>query len=49
MKEELLKIMAPPLKNTAFIFLKPHANTEAACTLVTEKLEEAGLSVVKDG
>eukprot|EP00343_Euplotes_focardii_P006965 CAMPEP_0205821022 /NCGR_PEP_ID=MMETSP0206-20130828/4539_1 /ASSEMBLY_ACC=CAM_ASM_000279 /TAXON_ID=36767 /ORGANISM="Euplotes focardii, Strain TN1" /LENGTH=378 /DNA_ID=CAMNT_0053116193 /DNA_START=29 /DNA_END=1165 /DNA_ORIENTATION=+ len=37
------------VKNTAFVFLKPHANTEAARQLVAEGLAAQGVNVVSDG
>lgn len=36
------------LKNSAFVFVKPHANTEATRSLVKEKLESAGLTILSE-
>ena len=35
--------------NQAFVFVKPHANTEAVRKLVKEKLEQAGCRVTREG
>mmetsp|Transcript_14072 Transcript_14072/g.18353 ORF Transcript_14072/g.18353 Transcript_14072/m.18353 type:complete len:321 (+) Transcript_14072:107-1069(+) len=37
-----------PLKNSAFVFVKPHANTPATQKLVKEKLVEAGISILSE-
>eukprot|EP00980_Cylindrotheca_fusiformis_P006528 scaffold1384_cov116-Cylindrotheca_fusiformis.AAC.6 len=36
------------LKNAAFVFVKPHANTLATRKLVSEKLLEAGLDIISE-
>ena len=36
-------------KNRAFVFIKPHAVTEAMVALVKEKLSGAGISIVSEG
>ena len=36
------------LLNSAFVFVKPHANTEATQKLVREKLEGAGITIVSE-
>lgn len=36
------------LLNSAFVFVKPHANTEATQNLVREKLTEAGIVIVSE-
>jgi len=36
------------LLNSAFVFIKPHANTEAAQKMVREKLTEAGLTILSE-
>jgi len=36
-------------KNSAFVFIKPHANRPAVQDLVKAKLEEAGLSILSTG
>jgi hypothetical protein len=35
-------------KNSAFVFIKPHANTEATQVFVKEKLGGAGLTIVRE-
>ena len=37
------------VKNSAFVFVKPHAVTEATKTLVKEGLIAAGLTVLSEG
>ncbi|CAD7934060.1 unnamed protein product [Amoebophrya sp. A120] len=37
------------VKNSAFVFVKPHANTEKARVVVKEGLEAKGLKVLKEG
>ena len=39
----------PELKNTAFVFIKPHAVTEATKALVTKELASAGIKVRSQG
>ena len=47
---KLLELMAAaPPKNTAFVFIKPHANTEATKAMVTELIGAKGLSILKSG
>lgn len=36
-------------KNTAFVFIKPHANTKAAQKLVKETLAAKGLTIKSEG
>jgi len=36
-------------KNSAFVFVKPHAVTEATVSLVKESLEKAGVTVLQEG
>ena len=38
-----------PVMNFGFMFIKPHANTEAARTLVAAQLAEAGITVTAEG
>jgi len=38
----------PKLLNSAFVFVKPHANTEATQKLVRDKLTEAGVTIVSE-
>ena len=40
---------AAPPKNTAFVFIKPHANTEATKAMVTKLIGAKGLSILKSG
>jgi hypothetical protein len=46
------KKSAPPkcaaLKNSAFVFVKPHANTEATQNLVRNKLTQAGITILSE-
>merc|ERR1719197_435023 len=37
------------VKNSAFVFIKPHAVTDAAKALVKEKLAEEGIAIVREG
>lgn len=37
-----------PLKNSAFVFVKPHANTAATQKLVKEKLLQAGIDILSE-
>eukprot|EP00667_Euglena_gracilis_P023247 EG_transcript_26205 len=39
----------PPVKNQAFVFVKPHAVTPAVVSLVKEGLEKAGITVTAEG
>lgn len=39
------KSCAATLTNSAFVFIKPHANTEATQSLVKEKLTKAGITI----
>lgn len=39
---------AAVVKNSAFVFVKPHANTPATQKLVREKLTEAGISILSE-
>lgn len=41
-------VAAPSLKNSAFVFVKPHANTEATRELVKSKLLSAGLTILSE-
>lgn len=36
------------LKNSAFVFVKPHANTESTQKLVRDKLSESGISILSE-
>lgn len=36
------------LLNSAFVFVKPHANTEATQELVKRKLTDAGISILEE-
>lgn len=36
------------LTNSAFVFVKPHANTQATRNLVAEKLTEAGVKILSE-
>ena len=36
------------LHNSAFVFVKPHANTAATQKLVREKLQEAGIEILSE-
>mmetsp|Transcript_61945 Transcript_61945/g.69349 ORF Transcript_61945/g.69349 Transcript_61945/m.69349 type:complete len:85 (-) Transcript_61945:789-1043(-) len=33
-------------QNSAFVFIKPHANTEKVHNMVVKKLENAGISII---
>jgi hypothetical protein len=46
--EQLLQLAAEP-KNAAFLFLKPHAATDAAKALLESELSKRGLTVTKQG
>merc|ERR1712048_352156 len=46
---ELAKLNRPPNKNSAFVFIKPHAVTDAVKTLVKAGLEAKGLKILKEG
>jgi len=54
-KSPVLKFVSPkgkdvgPLKNSAFVFIKPHAVTEEVKKLVKEGLEAKGLKILKEG
>eukprot|EP01064_Diplonema_japonicum_P038945 TRINITY_DN962_c0_g1_i1.p1 TRINITY_DN962_c0_g1~~TRINITY_DN962_c0_g1_i1.p1 ORF type:complete len:355 (+),score=112.34 TRINITY_DN962_c0_g1_i1:54-1118(+) len=37
------------LRNEAFVFVKPHANTDAVRKLVKERLQKAGINVTSEG
>lgn len=37
------------LKNSAFVFIKPHANTPAVQTLVSNELRARGITIVREG
>ena len=37
------------VKNAAFVFVKPHAMTEATKTIVKEGLTAAGLTILSEG
>lgn len=39
---------APAISNSAFVFIKPHANTEATQKMVREKLGEAGITILSE-
>jgi nucleoside diphosphate kinase len=43
------KKTAKRTKNTAFLFIKPHANTPAAQELVSNELKRRGLAIVNEG
>lgn len=38
-----------PLKNTAFVFIKPHANNEQTQEVVSSTLKARGITIVKEG
>lgn len=40
---------AAPAKNTAFVFIKPHANTPAAQRLVADTFKSKGIKVLSEG
>lgn len=40
---------AKDLKNSAFLFIKPHANNDAVIAYVKAKLEEKGITIVQEG
>ena len=40
---------AEPLRNAAFVFVKPHAVTPATLDLVKASLEEGGITILKEG
>jgi hypothetical protein len=42
------KSCAASLSNSAFVFIKPHANTAATQTLVREKLVASGISILSE-
>jgi len=46
---DLSNLNKPPLKNSAFVFIKPHAVTDAVKSLVKAGLEAKGLRVLKEG
>ncbi len=37
------------VKNSAFVFVKPHANTEATQKMVREKLAGKGVEIISEG
>ena len=39
---------APKLSNSAFVFVKPHANTPATRELVSDKLTKAGVTILSE-
>ena len=43
-----LKMTAAPM-NSAFVFIKPHANKEPVQKLVKETLESKGIKILKEG
>jgi len=45
----LSNLNKPPLKNSAFVFIKPHAVTDAVKLLVKNGLEAKGLKILKEG
>jgi len=46
----LLQAVAEPrVKNTAFVFIKPHANTPAANQLVADGLRAKGVNIISEG
>uniref|UniRef100_A0A7S2P314 Nucleoside-diphosphate kinase n=1 Tax=Leptocylindrus danicus TaxID=163516 RepID=A0A7S2P314_9STRA len=47
-KQECAAKAEPTLKNSAFVFIKPHANTEATRSLVKSKLIDAGLDILSE-
>lgn len=47
--ENFSKINEGKLKNAAYVFIKPHANNTATQALVKNKLEAAGITIVKQG
>merc|ERR1740138_1253204 len=47
--KELSKLNRPPAKNSAFVFIKPHAVTDKTKELAKAGLEKHGIKVVKEG
>merc|ERR1711998_629379 len=45
----LWKLNKPPAKNSAFVFIKPHAVTEDVKKMVKEGLEAKGLKILREG
>jgi len=45
----LAKLNRPPAKNSAFVFIKPHAVTDKVKALVKEGLEAKGIKIRKEG
>ena len=41
--------MSTDVKNSAFVFIKPHANTEPTKALVKEALLAKGLTILSEG
>ncbi len=35
--------------NSAFVFIKPHANTKAVQALVSKELQDKGIKILKEG
>jgi len=46
---ELDKFNRPPAKNTAFVFIKPHAVTDKVKSLAKAGLEAKGIKILKEG
>jgi len=46
---QALKFLNSTVKNSAFVFIKPHANTSETQAFVKGKLEGAGLKIVQEG
>ena len=38
-----------PAKQSAFVFIKPHANTPAVAEMVKAKFDEVGITVLSEG
>merc|ERR1719375_591049 len=47
--EEVREAPAAPAKQSAFVFVKPHANTERACEYTRSVLGERGLTITREG
>jgi len=54
-KDQLARVQAAmsaskgPTKNSAFVFIKPHAITDKVKDLVKKKLEDAGITILSEG
>ena len=45
-KEQAIGFLDSTMKNSALVFIKPHANNDAVRNFVTEKLTAAGCTIV---